>query len=70
MASDTYPNLGFDPAPGDVHTVRDLVSAVGRVTGKSDTAQTDLSKIGTSDGLWVGKSADAFTETFSPVRRT
>lgn len=67
MASDTYPNLGFDPAPGDVQSVRDLVSAVGRVTGKSDTAQTDLSKIGTSDGLWVGKSADAFTETFSPV---
>lgn len=67
MASDAYPNLGFDPAPGDVQTVKDLVSAVGGVVGKSDTAQTELSKIGTSDGLWVGKAADAFTESFSPV---
>jgi len=63
MGSSKCPNLGFDPAPGDLETVRLMVSAVGRVTRDSGTAQTQLSKIGTSDGVWVGKSADAFSDS-------
>ncbi|MFF3406646.1 putative T7SS-secreted protein [Streptomyces sp. NPDC002742] len=67
MSSDIYPNLGFDPAPGDLESVRDLAKAVGRVTQGSSTAQTELHKMGTSDGVWAGKSADAFKDTFSEV---
>lgn len=48
MGSSKYPNLGFDPAPGDLETVRRIVSAVGKVVGDSGTTQTQLSKIGTS----------------------
>ncbi|PWI14426.1 hypothetical protein DI272_09870 [Streptomyces sp. Act143] len=67
MSSDKYPNLGFDPAPGDVESVRDLAKAVGRVIEGSGTAQTELNKMGSSDGVWAGKAADAFTDTFSAV---
>ncbi|MFJ2631998.1 putative T7SS-secreted protein [Streptomyces sp. NPDC087422] len=62
-----YPNLGFDPAPGDLETVRLMVSAVGQVAHNSGSAQSQLSKIGTSDGVWVGKSADAFTESVEKI---
>lgn len=67
MSSEKYPNLGFDPTPGDLEAVRDLVKAVGRVTSGSDTAQTELSKMGTADGIWAGKAATAFQDTYSPV---
>lgn len=67
MSSEKYPNLGFDPAPGDLEAVRDLVKAVGRVTSGSDTAQTELSKMGTADGIWAGKAATSFQDTYSPV---
>ncbi|MFI1677365.1 putative T7SS-secreted protein [Streptomyces sp. NPDC020607] len=67
MGSSKYPNLGFDPAPGDLETLRLIVSAMGRVTGHSGTAHNQLSKIGASDGIWVGKSADAFTESVDKI---
>ncbi|MEV0850274.1 putative T7SS-secreted protein [Streptomyces sp. NPDC049954] len=67
MGASTYPNLGFDPAPGDVETVRLMVSAMGRVVSEGDTAQTQLGGIGTSDGIWVGKSADAFSESVGKI---
>lgn len=44
-----------------------MVSAVARVAGDSGVAQTQLSKIGTSDGIWVGKSAVAFTESVDKI---
>ena len=50
-ATSKYPHLGFDPAPGDLETVRLMVSAIGRVDRDSGTAQTQLSKLGTSDGI-------------------
>ena len=67
MGSSKYPHLGFDPAPGDLETVRLMVSAIGRVDRDSATAQTQLSKIGTSDGIWVGKSADTFTKSVEKI---
>ncbi|MEV0226601.1 putative T7SS-secreted protein [Streptomyces sp. NPDC050704] len=67
MGSSKYPNLGFDPAPGDLETVRLMVSAIGRVNRDSGTAQTQLSKIGTSDGIWVGKSAETFTKSVDKI---
>ncbi|MFS8198539.1 putative T7SS-secreted protein [Streptomyces sp. CWNU-52B] len=67
MGSSKYPNLGFDPAPGDLETVRQMVSAIGRVDRDSGTAQTQLSRIGTSDGIWVGRSADTFTKSVDKI---
>ncbi|WP_031225461.1 putative T7SS-secreted protein [Streptomyces roseochromogenus] len=67
MASDAYPHLGFDPAPGDLEATRALTAAVGRVVNGSDQAKTELHKMGTADGVWVGKSADAFTDTYAKV---
>ena len=67
VSSSKYPNLGFDPAPGDLETVRLIVSAIGRVNRESGTAHTALSKIGTSDGIWTGKAADAFTKSVDKI---
>ena len=67
MSSSKYPNLGFDPAPGDLETVRLLVAAVGTVSREGGDAQTRLSKIGTSDGVWVGKSANAFSDSVAEI---
>ncbi|CAL9522175.1 putative T7SS-secreted protein [Streptomyces sp. enrichment culture] len=67
MGSSKYPNLGFDPAPGDLETVKLMVSVMGRVTRDSGTAQTHLSKIGAADGIWAGKSANVFTESVDKI---
>ncbi|MBW1601179.1 hypothetical protein JJV70_03485 [Streptomyces sp. JJ66] len=67
MGSSTYPNLGFDPAPGDLEAVGQLVSALGRVSRDSGTAKTEVDKLGTSDGLWVGESGTAFSDSVAPV---
>ncbi|MFF8536955.1 phage holin family protein [Streptomyces sp. NPDC015532] len=67
VGSSEYPCLGFDPAPGDLETVRLMVSAIGRVNRDSGTAHTQLSKIGSSDGIWVGKSADAFSTSVEKI---
>ncbi|MFF0728649.1 putative T7SS-secreted protein [Streptomyces sp. NPDC004134] len=62
-----FPSLGFDPAPGDLDTVRRLVTAIGTVTGQSGTAQSQLKRIGETDGIWVGKAADAFGDSVSEI---
>ncbi|MFE7896031.1 putative T7SS-secreted protein [Streptomyces sp. NPDC057424] len=67
MGSSEYPNLGFDPAPGDLETVRLMVSAIGRVNREGGTAQTQLAKVGTSDGIWAGQAADAFTKSVDKI---
>lgn len=67
MGSDTYPNLGFDPAPGDLESVRAITATVSTVVTGGDSAQRELNKVGTSDGLWMGKAADTFRESFSGV---
>ncbi|MGW0823029.1 putative T7SS-secreted protein [Streptomyces sp. NPDC002845] len=67
MSNHDYPHLGFDPAPGDLETIRELARTVGGVSRDGDTTKTELDKIGTDDGLWVGKAANAFTDTFSEV---
>ncbi|MFJ5290048.1 putative T7SS-secreted protein [Streptomyces sp. NPDC088348] len=67
MGSEKYPNLGFDPAPGDLETVRLLVAVVGKVAHHGGEAQTHLHKLGTSDAIWVGKSADAFSDSVANI---
>ncbi|MBT2876009.1 MULTISPECIES: putative T7SS-secreted protein [unclassified Streptomyces] len=67
MGSSKYPTLGFDPAPGDLETVRLMVKAIGRVNRESGTAQTQLGRIGTSDGIWDGKAADTFVKSVDKI---
>lgn len=62
-----FTHLGFDPAPGDLDTVQRLVTAIGAVTGQSGTAQSQLKRIGETDGIWVGKAADAFSDSVSEI---
>ncbi|MFW6722168.1 putative T7SS-secreted protein [Streptomyces sp. MAR4 CNY-716] len=62
-----FPHLGFDPAPGDLDTVSRLVTAISTVTGQSGTAQSQLKRIGETDGIWVGKAADAFSDSVSEI---
>ncbi|MGW4145073.1 putative T7SS-secreted protein [Streptomyces albogriseolus] len=67
MGSSKYPALGFDPAPGDLETVRLMVKAIGRVDRESGTAQTQLGRIGTSDGIWAGQAADTFLKSVDRI---
>ncbi|MGW7277510.1 putative T7SS-secreted protein [Streptomyces sp. NPDC054844] len=67
MEPSRFPHLGFDPAPGDAEAVRLLVAAVGSVISGGSDAQTKLSRVGTSDGVWAGKSAVAFTDSVSVI---
>lgn len=62
-----YPHLGFDPAPGDLEIARLMVKAVGKVAGDSGTVQSQLSKVGASDGIWAGKSADTFNKSVEKI---
>lgn len=62
-----FPHLGFDPAPGDLDDLSTLVSLVGRVSGEGTSAHTEVNKIGASDGIWVGKAADKFSESVSEI---
>lgn len=58
-----FPHLGFNPAPGDLTELQALVAAVGKVTGEGQSAHTEVTKIGQSDGIWVGKAANKFSES-------
>ncbi|MBC9723463.1 putative T7SS-secreted protein [Streptomyces sp. TRM68367] len=44
-----------------------LVSAVGAVIEGSGQAQTELGKVGTSEGVWAGKSANTFADSVSVI---
>ncbi|GAB2469704.1 hypothetical protein [Streptomyces incanus] len=66
MGSSKYPRLGFDPAPGDPKTVRLTTSLIGRADRESGVAQ--LSEIGASGGIRVGRSADTFTKSTDKIQ--
>ncbi|RLV55870.1 hypothetical protein D9V41_08145 [Aeromicrobium phragmitis] len=55
-----YPNLGFDPTPGDVDEVNYLESTLRDVSG----AMSEISSVlhGAADGDWRGQAAIAFRD--------
>lgn len=57
----TYPNLGFDPAPGDTAAVARLVFTLRSVGAEVTGVRTELHGIGRANSSWVGQSATAFT---------
>ncbi|SOD65856.1 hypothetical protein SAMN06297387_12385 [Streptomyces zhaozhouensis] len=65
--SDAYPNLGFDPCPGDLSAAESVARTMHDVASLSSSTHTTLTAINTSSGIWVGRAADAFSETFDEV---
>src|ERR1700761_1946692 len=57
MAS-SYPNLGFDPCPGDLAGYQALTAYAGRSAAAVTDAMSTLSSAGSQD--WRGQAADAF----------
>jgi hypothetical protein len=59
MAS-SYPNLGFDPCPGDLAGYQALTAYAGRSAAAVADAVSTLSSAGSQD--WRGQAADAFRD--------
>lgn len=56
----TFPNIGWDPTPGDVDDTRDLARKLGGLASDLGTTLRELERI--EAGAWKGKTAVAFTE--------
>lgn len=52
--------LGFDPAPGMVSAADDAAEELRAVSEQLEEARLSLISIGSCDGVWRGKGADAF----------
>ena len=61
MAS--FSALGFDPAPGDLGVIEELVDRLSGTVQDVDDSLTVLS--GGDDSAWIGKSGDAFRATLA-----
>ncbi|TPQ22061.1 WXG100 family type VII secretion target [Streptomyces sporangiiformans] len=55
-----FPNIGWDPTPGDVDDTRDLAKKLGGLASELSTTLQELERI--EAGAWKGKTAVAFTE--------
>jgi hypothetical protein len=55
-----FPNIGWDPTPGDVDDTRDLAKKLGGLASDLSTTLRELERI--EAGAWKGKTAVAFTE--------
>ena len=60
MAPPAYPNLGFDPCPGDVNGYRALADYAGRSASTLAEAEQTLASAGSDQ--WRGQAANAFRD--------
>lgn len=60
MSPTTYPALGFDPAPGTVGSIQQLVANLGSVARDLGDAHDTMLKVGQGGSIWEGKAAEAF----------
>lgn len=58
-----FPAIGFDPAPGDVGVIDDLVDRLSSTVYDVDDSLTVLN--GGEDSAWIGQSGDAFRATLA-----
>lgn len=58
----TYPALGFNPAPGNIHAVELVAQDVADAHAALKTAHDTLTKANTKGGAWQGEAAKAFAE--------
>ncbi|MET9733897.1 enoyl-CoA hydratase/isomerase family protein [Streptomyces sp. NPDC006458] len=56
----SFPNIGWDPTPGNVEDTRELARRLGGLASELGTAVQELERI--ECGAWKGKTALAFTE--------
>jgi hypothetical protein len=57
---ESYPALGFDPAPGAPERVSSLAADLTSVATELDTAAQVLTRMGSNGGIWQGEAAQAF----------
>lgn len=55
-----FPNLGFDPAPGNPATVGSVATQLRTTARTLDEAHRALARMGHSDGIWRSTAATAF----------
>jgi uncharacterized protein YoxC len=67
VTSDSYPALGFDPAPGTVNAVQSLAENLTKVATDIGQAHDQLENIGKDKGIWQGKAAQAFQRKVGPL---
>jgi uncharacterized protein YukE len=67
VTGNSYPALGFDPAPGTVNAVQSLAENLQKVAVDIGQAHDRLDNIGKDKGIWQGKAAQAFEQKVGPL---
>ncbi|WP_328506283.1 putative T7SS-secreted protein [Streptomyces sp. NBC_00391] len=62
QTAETYDALGFDPAPGVPDSVHQLVTSLSSAGKQLHDAHKTLTRLGKTDGAWVGQAASAFAK--------
>lgn len=68
MSSDSYPALGFDPAPGSPGNVDSLAARTKRAADALDNAQNSIKRL-TGNVTWAGDAASAFSKKVGELPR-
>ncbi len=63
MSDADFPNLGFDPARGDVPSVRDLAEQLDKTGNYAREAFDVLNSVKENRDVWTGNAAQAFAGT-------
>ncbi|MEU7592511.1 putative T7SS-secreted protein [Streptomyces sp. NPDC039022] len=69
MSADSYPVIGFNPAPGRVESVADLTSKLSKAASSVEGAHRTLKSIGKGGKTWEGEAANAFAEKVGDLPR-
>lgn len=68
MSSDSYPALGFDPAPGNPGNVDSLAARTKKAADALDNAQNSIKRL-TGNVTWSGDAASAFSKKVGELPR-
>lgn len=68
MSSDSFPALGFDPAPGDSGNVDSLAARTRKAATALDNAQQSIQRL-TGNVTWAGDAANAFSKKVGELPR-
>jgi phage shock protein A len=60
MSTREFPALGFDPAPGTISAIQQMVDNLGTVAKDLGEARDTMLKVGQGGSIWEGKAAEAF----------
>jgi uncharacterized protein YukE len=68
VSNDSYPALGFDPAPGNPGNVDSLAARTKRASAALDNAQNSIKRL-TGNVTWAGDAASAFSKKVGELPR-